>query len=660
MTKSKKIIYNGKMRELKKNIFPIVLFTFFILVFFGKLFFPQPKIFVTPDFGTSDLLHFYYPVKNFLGESLKHKELPLWSNGVGAGFPMYAEGQMGTFNLINLTLFTVFPTAIAFNLVYIISFSTIAFSTYFLALLLKFPRSVSLLIASMFTFSGFYVTHISHTSLLQAASFLPLELLLIELFLEKRQMIFLMFFSFILSQQIFCGSQQITFYSLIFSVFYFVFRLWLMKKEEEKLAKILRSFALFVFFLAFAFILSAVQILPSWELTDFSIRKGGLDPTTIYAYPYPIKHLLTFFYPFLFGNPKEGTYPIFSENWGIFWENTGYISLLGLLLAILGVVSVVKKNWYAIFFFLTLIFSLLLTLGKNAPLFFLFTLPPFSFFRVPSRFLLISDFALSFLAGFGALIFLNLKIIKKIKAKYYLPLTFTLIIVFDIFFFFFNYHPAASTKDWLTTPETAKFLKEDNSLYRIYTLGPRIAWNNTFLSKGWKDDLSYFLRLREDLDANLNLLYGIQSNNIHVTIPSRRYFLLQGLIENGISIDNEKASATISAKTKKLLNLQNVKYIISTFKIEDSSLPQKYKTNFNNQYPNHMIYENVDVLPRVFLVSKAIKVKSVEQLVRTIQSETFNPKEEVIIEKDVNLPGTKSDKSQKRGTTCKDNPIRNI
>jgi len=93
MTKSKKIIYNGKMRELKKNIFPIVLFTFFILVFFGKLFFPQPKIFVTPDFGTSDLLHFYYPVKNFLGESLKHKELPLWSNGVGAGFPMYAENK---------------------------------------------------------------------------------------------------------------------------------------------------------------------------------------------------------------------------------------------------------------------------------------------------------------------------------------------------------------------------------------------------------------------------------------------------------------------------------------------------------------------------------------------------------------------------------------
>jgi hypothetical protein len=61
-------------------------------------------------------LHFYedlatgtYPMRVYLAESLRNGELPLWCPLVFCGYPLMAEGQMGTLYPPNALLFLALP-----------------------------------------------------------------------------------------------------------------------------------------------------------------------------------------------------------------------------------------------------------------------------------------------------------------------------------------------------------------------------------------------------------------------------------------------------------------------------------------------------------------------------------------------------------------------
>lgn len=77
-----------------------------------------------------------------------------------------------------------------------------------------------------------------------------------------------------------------------------------------------------------------VQILPTYELSNYSYRSAELGFDNIVRFPYPPKHLITFISPYFYGDPGKGTYPIPGEDWGFFWENTGYVGILPLILSV--------------------------------------------------------------------------------------------------------------------------------------------------------------------------------------------------------------------------------------------------------------------------------------------------------------------------------------
>lgn len=636
-------VYNYEVKKWRSDALFISALSLLVFIFFARLFFPSPlKIFVTPDFGTSDLLHFYYPIKNLLSQSLKNFELPLWSPNVGGGFPMHAEGQTGTFNIVNLILFRFLPTPTAFNLVYIISFLTISISTYFWAQLLKLPKSVSFFVAAVFPFSGFYIAHISHTSLVQTASFLPLELLFIELFIQKKKLAFLILFSLAVSQQIFTGLAQITLFSLIFLIPYVIFRLHTQKKTAG-VKQVLIQAALIFGATILSLVLSAAQILPSWELTNLSVRQGGLSFYEIFALPFTLRDILTFLSPTIFGSPQDGTYFARETSGGIFWENTGYVGILTLILAVIGTVWLFKKNKVVFFFASAFIISLLLVLGKDSPTYILFASWPFNLFRVPSRFLLISDLALVTLAGFGILVLLNLKFIKKFKYKNFIPVALTLVAILDIFFYFYSYHPVGEAEKWTQKPKTAAFVENNKNLYRIYTVGSYIPWNEVFLKKGWQDSNKY-LSFLSDLNADYNLLSDTASLNIHVTIPTRRLSLFRSIVEKGITVNQETRTVFIDKKSRELLSLSNVKYLVTPFPLGNTAgFKLVYTENSKDSYP-YQIYENLKVLDRAFFATNATIVKSIPELSQRVLSEEFNPVTTVILEKEIGsqnrqLPG---------------------
>ena len=142
-----------------------------------------------------------------------------------------------------------------------------------------------------------------------------------------------------------------------------------------------------------AFGLTAVQLLPSLEMTRYSLR-AGLSYEEATAYSLPPAALAATFSPLLFGRGAVGF-------WGS-WERveTLYVGVVPLILAGFAF----RRRWRdSAWFFLALgLLGLLIALGKYTPLYSLVhALPMLGGLRVPARFILLANFSLAALAAIG-------------------------------------------------------------------------------------------------------------------------------------------------------------------------------------------------------------------------------------------------------------------
>ena len=543
-------------------------------LYFGRLFYPEPSIFFTPEIGRSDIWHFNYPVKDFLARSLKNGELPLWNNMAGNGFPFLAEGQIGTFNLTNLMLFSIFPTWLAFNLSYVVIFSTAFAGTYLFLKKLKFGDFISFISAFIFSFGGFFITHIHHFALIQTASFLPWVFLTAFMYWGKQTKTNFRFFVFVLIQQFFSGHFQIF---LITTVTLFIFLvIYHSKMKPDEMLKILLS-TLMVF--SFAMILSAVQLFPTLELLSQSVRVGIVsinDNLGIHS----IKQLIHLIKPYYFGSPSDGTYP--SENLdllGIFWENNSYLGILPLVVTVFAFLKKKKTRLEKSLIVLILI-SLIMTFGKNSPFIFIFLLPVFSSLRVPNRFFLVFSFSVVILT---ALQLRGINFLEK-RTKKIFEVIFGAIVFFDLFIFGANFHPVASVDKLLSRPQTAESIPINSRILTHFS--HKESYFRQFLDNGWTE-IDPYIYFRNGLDENSNLTFNYGNIQVYSAIPLIRHYHLEKNI------------------TMNFVNASGVDYIVSTQDldgIENLNLVNKINSPSNN-LPNYFIYENQGALNRFRFVT---------------------------------------------------------
>lgn len=618
-------------KQLLSNFFPFLFILILTVIFFGKTLTGR-QIFVTPDIGTSDVLYYEYSTKSFLAESLKRGSLPLWNPKIATGFP-----QMGTitgsFNPINLILFKFLPMPLAFNIGLVTIFLTTGVFTYLFARVLGLSKLASLFSSTTFTFSGFLITQIVHFNVIQTLSFFPAALYLVEQYFQKRRLFFAILLAFIVGFQILSGFYQLVLYSLIVLFLYIFWRILFLKESYKN--KLLTLVILFMAIFA-GFAVAAVQLLPSLEFTQISTREGGVSAGEVKLFPYPIKHLITFIWPYLLGDPRTGTYPAFSQNWGIFWESTGFVGIIPIILALIAIIWGIKNHVVRFFLILTAL-SFLLLLGKHSPIFFLFKVPPLSMFRVPSRWIVFFTFSLTILAGVG-FEFAGQKIANKINRAAIPAFLILLVAAVNIFLFAKNYHLTGDAKKWLATPQTAEFLKKDQDTYRIFTLGNQIVWNNQLLKHGWKDAGDKFLAFGEALDPNWNVVFGIEHSSSNATITSKRDELIRTILTDNIKLKKTGTGDNvflISEEARKILSLQNVKYIISPFNIFGYKTPTgTLELIFTSQTkPQYYIYENKTVLPRVSVVSTIKVARTIKEQYQSVTAADFDPKTTVILEK---------------------------
>lgn len=587
-----------------------------------------------PDFGESDVLHLNLPFKYILSTELKNGRWPVWTPYLAGGFPILAEGQIGTFYLPNLVFFRFLPFIWAYNLNLAVSYLLAAIGIYLFTRKLGLSAVASFFAAFIFTFSGFLAVHLNHFNLIQAASLLPFIFLSVLCLWKQPSFKYAILFAFILSQQIFTGHFYIVFITLV-GVLMFLTGNILFNKTNFARRKIL--FFSFSFFAAFAF--SAIQLLPTIELWQLSARQGGLDFNTVTDYPYPLKHLVTFITPFYFGKPADGTYPEFSFDWGIFWENTAYVGIIPLILAAVSLFFF-KEKLVKTFLFI-LFASLLLVLGRNSPFYFIFTIFPFNLFRVPSKFLLLITFSISILA---AISFENIKsqihaiarICDKRKICNLILLGFFLFLLVDEYGFSYNYPPATPAKWWTDDAEITKLIPENS---KIVSVAAPSLWNKVFKKDGWQDFAPYFY-FKNSLYPNYNVFSSLPAADINTGgLVPRRLSLFTSNLRN-IEIDEEKKEASVSSTVANSLSLAAVDFLISPYKINhrDFIIKNTILPPIPLKLAPFFLYENKSTLSRSYLIYQSIKVETLEEFQNYLSDENFVKPPKVLVEDEkVNL-----------------------
>ncbi|MDP3998708.1 MAG: YfhO family protein [bacterium] len=642
---------------MAKKILPFLPVLFIILLplaFFNSAVIGRDLI-ILGDFSGSDLLDLHYSFKVALSEAIRHFSLPLWTPDIAMGFPLFAEGQSGSLYPPNLLL-ALLPPFLALNWSIILTFIIAGLGTYFYVRSLGFTRFSAFISAVVFMFSAFFITRAKHLNMIAVAAWVPFLFYFTRKFFDKLEWRYSLFLGIILALQFLAGHPQMTFFSLLVFLLYFIFEAWEAGKKHGFSSVFPLAFLCLILIPLIGLALAAVQILPTIEL----LGQGERLDWTLYSatdYPFDPRNLLTFISPYYFGNPALGSYRENIHATGVFWENASYIGLLPLILALGTIWQVIRRkirSAHLLFFIGLAIFSLLMMLGRFTPVFgFLWeNVPGFALFRFPTRFNLFLIFSLAILAGFGAqklagkLGRLKLvpprgqpktQIIKPGEEEFHFswPLqdwqTQAVIcgfILIDLFVFAQSYVGKIGASWWLAEPETVQFFKKDQGLYRVWSITQ--YGESPYQSLGWKKPLEPLVAIRKTLPPNINLEYHLPS------------FTDRGWFEGGLSsarrnrlerwLLNENKDEVIMGK---ILGLFNVKYLLTFSPTGSFEMKDVASFDLGKEFGLPLkIYENGQNMPRFYYVPEAMVAPNEELLFRALSDYKFLPTKTVLLEKE--------------------------
>jgi len=627
-----------------KEIIPLFSLIFFLFIFFFPSF--NGGTFIASGMLFSDLMLFNYPLKDWYREILLKGQLPFWTNLVGNGYPVLAEGQIGAFYPLHLLLFRFFPTLLAFNLNIFLHFLFAAFFAYlFCRKTLSLSSWAGVLAGLTYAFSGFFMVHIPQINIPMLNSYLPLDLFLIDRLVRKRRISDIFLFALVLALQFHAGHVEMFYYNLLLS-FLFLLAIFFFGGGIPKFGQVI----LMIFIAGILTLgMSAVQFLPTMELVKYSNRSEGVSFEVATNTLWPLKTFILFINPRAYDvyRPDMPSQMV-SGATAVIFALYGYVGILPLVLAFLAISKSFKKPFVFIFTLL-LVFSLIWGLGRSTQLYALLweAIPGMRYFRYPVKILFFIEFCLAILAAFGLDYLVNTLREKRENFRRYLrfvlPL-FILVVFLDLYINNgLNLQPIISGKEWFEKPKTAQFLQEElkKEFFRIYSHGS----NN--LDYRLVRDIPIQKEFQNLLFIDFNMIYRIPAN--------REWFVLlldrqTKLNQFNTKLDLEKATLTLPQNFKKSLSLQRVKFLLSDLPIEDFDLILREEIPFSKTVDHFAylatpegikletvpakgvyVYENTKVYPHISFVSRA-RVLSSEQALEEILKEEFDPRKEVILE----------------------------
>ncbi len=626
-------------------------------------------------------------------EEVKNFVFPLWNPYYYNGHPLFATLQPGVLYPPSI-LYLFLPFDWAFNLNVEIHFALAGWFTYLLLRGMKASQGASLIAGAGFMLSGYLISVHHMLSTLLSVTWVPLYLLCYFSAIRNNNPTHAIL-SGVVGVLMFLGGGIEVCY-LIFGVTFFLTLFPELVLELGDYIKIRRRMIFFAIFCTVFFGLSAVQLIPFLELSEFSVRSEGISYHLAGVWSLHPYDLVEFFLP-----DQNGVGTDLKKYWeNQNWLRTIYMGGIPFLLAIFFL-----KKWdrRAQGFLLLFFISIGLAMGKNT-LFhhFLYDyLPLFNKLRYPVKFIFMAVLILSILAGLGYDYFKKELTGDKPEsqrwARYILSLGFFSMFVFGIINLFNeplvayfksigwdhpNYNETESNlfniKRFLAFSSLfclGLFLYSSQKIKHTFVQGALIALfiSDLFFAHFMfyeKENYIESQKLSENakfMRADPELFRFYVTSKTSKATPSnlkdwegidiRKEKVILGLLGTRSLFNMDGIGVTQQARWKKLveliksapptdsqmlLNLMNVKYVVSippitspNFKLVHSVYPRLQDPEKNKEMENKVgikVYENRAMLPRAFLVPNCKIVKNDGEYRVFFQGKQLKPKSLVLLE----------------------------
>lgn len=335
----------------------------------------------------------YLPLRTAAAEALRAGHLPLWEGRLGNGFPVLAEGQAGVFYPPHLLGLTGLPQ---YQVYAILAAAHLALAAMLMALLCRawgLRLMPSLVAGATYGLSGFFVTHVLHITIIEAAAWLPGVLWCLERWLQRpgdwRPVAWA---ALLLGLQQLIAMPQIFFYSVLTVLLYLVVGAVVREGGRPRWWAVgLAAMGT----LGGALALAAVQLLPTAGLIGQSARTE-VTAATLRELCLAPRNLVYLLHPYLLGSYAEGNY--FGQDH--YYEVCGFAGTAALLFGVVG--AVYGKGRGRAFGLALVPIALFMALANQNPLYEVFPhVPGFAWFRGAGRYVLLTTLGLAALAGWG-------------------------------------------------------------------------------------------------------------------------------------------------------------------------------------------------------------------------------------------------------------------
>lgn len=291
----------------------------------------------------SDVVSVIYPIKVLAIELIKKGEFPLWNWQMFAGYPLWANLQLGLL-FPSVVFYFLFSAPLAWTVQVALQPLLCLIFMYLFLRHLKLDKLPSILGSIAYAFGGFGMIWLEWNVLGTASSFLPLLLYLTDKFIYTSHKKWGIFLSFALAFQILAGYPQIVAFTMV------ALGLWFVLKSRS-----LTQGLSVLFFVFLGIMLTSVVLLPGFEL--FQISQRTVENITLSFRYLPWVNLVTLFAPDYFGNHATGNF------WGV-GEYTLMTVYSGVVILVLSIIALsgcwVKKEvrYFAFLLILALIIML--------------------------------------------------------------------------------------------------------------------------------------------------------------------------------------------------------------------------------------------------------------------------------------------------------------
>ncbi|MHB8644572.1 MAG: YfhO family protein [Thermomicrobiales bacterium] len=406
------------------------LLTVVFLLFFWRLLFEQG---VAIPKGGGDFNSFYYPLSAFAANQIHAGHFPLWNPFLYTGAPFAADYQAGALYPPNLLVWAVARpfTYGVFEALAIFHVWWASVTMYGFARTLGLRRASSLIAGITFAYGGFMTAQIGHAPMIAVASWLPA--VLAALYRARNGSIgWTVVAGLGLTMATLAGHPQVLLYVITAALAYGIFLAWADRPivaspavdGEDRAIRtaatppdprrrwnrrpalladpVARHWTHAAFRLAVMLViavgLAAPLLLPAEQLSRRSVRAGiGYENATQFSMQ-PVA-LLQLVLPKVFGDNPTNYWGAFAN--GEIW---GYAGVVALVLAVIGVGWRIRAGSGQKCFFVALGgIALLAALGPFTPLhgWLYGFVPGYDRVRAAGRLLLLYDFAVAILAGWG-------------------------------------------------------------------------------------------------------------------------------------------------------------------------------------------------------------------------------------------------------------------